>query len=286
MLSQEAFQLQEHIATSRTPIPTRDPSLARAIARQPTQLAEDPQTPPPDLSGPRRRRRAIITPGSLSRPLSVRPRITQSPTQARPSTISSEASSRPSIRELFARRAYFPRRRARPKGATLTNGLKEDHEALLEPLLQDEALQTLIAYSSAYIPEKRIHFRQAIAFQGAARRAAEGFLARPSEKRLLDFLLLPRVLGIGYEKGSLVSLLKAYPTTRPDPLGSRIESTSPEPLSSPDPAKKAIKLLEKGYIGKASRALYDNAPLAPDTEENQQALREKHPIGPRDPLRG
>lgn len=39
--------------------------------------------------------------------------------------------------------------------------------------------------------------RLAIQFTKAANRAAEAFLYQPREKPLLDFLLLPRVLGIG-----------------------------------------------------------------------------------------
>jgi hypothetical protein len=48
--------------------------------------------------------------------------------------------------------------------------------------------------------------------------------------------------------------------------------------------ERASKLLEKGYIGKASRALIDPTPLAKDTPETLNTLYEKHPIGPKNPF--
>jgi hypothetical protein len=59
--------------------------------------------------------------------------------------------------------------------------------------------------------------------------------------------------------------------------------TAPKPL---EPARQASKLLARGYIGRAARALYDNKPLALSTKETIDLLREKHPIGPSNPFRG
>ncbi|KAJ0128113.1 hypothetical protein HZ326_28789 [Fusarium oxysporum f. sp. albedinis] len=52
------------------------------------------------------------------------------------------------------------------------------------------------------------------------------------------------------------------------------------------PAQKATKLLERGYLGRAARALIDPTPVAPNTAENRAILLEKHPIGSRDPFQG
>ncbi|KAH9203081.1 hypothetical protein DL95DRAFT_322113 [Leptodontidium sp. 2 PMI_412] len=48
--------------------------------------------------------------------------------------------------------------------------------------------------------------------------------------------------------------------------------------------KAAIKLLEKGYISRASRALIDPTLLAPDTPETLNTLYDKHPIGNENPF--
>ncbi|KAJ0137891.1 Uncharacterized protein HZ326_19145 [Fusarium oxysporum f. sp. albedinis] len=49
---------------------------------------------------------------------------------------------------------------------------------------------------------------------------------------------------------------------------------------------KAIKLLERGYLGRATRALIDPTLVALNTAENRAILLEKHPIGFRDPFQG
>ena len=124
-------------------------------------------------------------------------------------------------------------------------------------------MKTLLAYSPVPIPEKRLHARHIQTFTQAANRTAEAFLKQPSEKALLDFLLLPRVLGIAYKNSQIPATLKAYPRTRPDPpapLPPQANPSLPRPI---EPIQQATKWLEKGYVGKAARALYDSAPLAP-----------------------
>ncbi|MCW7072258.1 MAG: reverse transcriptase domain-containing protein [Methanophagales archaeon] len=132
------------------------------------------------------------------------------------------------------------------------------------------------------MPEKRLHARQATLFAATANRVAEAFLKTPREKQLLHFLLLPRVLGLGLEKGQLAATLKAFPTIIPTLRNSSREKNSP----SPDPIKQASRLLEKGYLGRAAKALYDTAPLAPNNAKTLAILREKHPIGPKNPFKG
>ena len=43
-------------------------------------------------------------------------------------------------------------------------------------------------------------------------------------------------------------------------------------------------MLERGFLGRASRALIDPTPIAADTAENRAILLEKHPIGSKDPF--
>lgn len=164
------------------------------------------------------------------------------------------------------------------------------HQQIIAPILQKGPIKKLLAFSKVTIPEKKLHARQAISFIAATNRVAEAFCKRPTEKALLHFLLLPRVLGIGLKKGNLGSLLQAFPTILPtlDPdLAQKEPSSQPRdnrPSIAPSPAQQAIKLLERGYLGRASRALIDPTPLAPDTEENRAILAEKHPIGPDNPF--
>lgn len=93
--------------------------------------------------------------------------------------------------------------------------LKEKHNLAIRSILEKEGVQKLVAYSQVPIPEKRLHARQAAAFTSAARRIAEDFLSKPREKTLLDFLLLPRILGIAFEQGKIVPTLNAYPRVCP-----------------------------------------------------------------------
>ncbi len=160
--------------------------------------------------------------------------------------------------------------------------LEQQHAQVLQPILEKPAIQQLIAFSKIPVPEKRLHARQSMHFISAAKRAAEAFLARPTEKALLHFLLLPRILGLGIQQGQLAATLKAFPAAIPP-----IDPTQ-QPLPSPhqpSPVKQAIKHLENGYLGKAAKALYDTAPIAPDTAENREILRQKHPIGLPNPFR-
>ncbi|PVH67462.1 hypothetical protein DL98DRAFT_642167, partial [Cadophora sp. DSE1049] len=178
--------------------------------------------------------------------------------------------------------APTPLRPQAPSAFTPLNQDAIDHSNAIRSSLEKPAVQTLLAYSAVHVPEKRLHARQAVLFTEAANRAALAFLRQPREKQLLDFLLLPRVLGIGLHKEEVAKTLKAYPTTLPE-----VPEASPEPPGTPSndpPAKRAVKLLEKGYIGRASRALIDPTPLAPDTPDTLNTLYSKHPIGHENPF--
>jgi hypothetical protein len=139
----------------------------------------------------------------------------------------------------------------------------------------------LLAYAKIPIPENRLHARQATLFIAAAERAASAFIRHPKEKTLLHFLILPRVLGLGLQNNEVAATLRAFPTTIPT-----LEELTRDnaPLKQQTPIERATKLLEKGYIGKASKALIDPAPLAEETPDMLRILYEKHPIGPKNPF--
>ena len=165
--------------------------------------------------------------------------------------------------------------------------LETAHREATAPALEKTSVQALLAYSKVPIPEKRLHARQAALFTAAADRAADAFLRHPREKALLNLLLLPRVLGMGLEKGQLAATLRAFPSTIPPlPATEDTPTTTRTPPRDQSPTRRAVKLLEKGYLGRASRALTDPTPLAPETPETLETLREKHPIGSRDPFAG
>jgi hypothetical protein len=158
------------------------------------------------------------------------------------------------------------------------------HQQAISADLQRPAIQTLLAYSKIQVPEKQLHSRQANLFTEAAERCAEAFIRQPGEKALLQLLLLPRVLGIGLQNNKLASTLRAYPATLPPPL-EEPERPDSQPLQQP-PIKRAITLLERGYVGRAAKALTEPIPLAPNTPETLKTLYQKHPIGDKNPFQG
>ncbi|CEJ95177.1 hypothetical protein VHEMI10674 [[Torrubiella] hemipterigena] len=143
-------------------------------------------------------------------------------------------------------------------------------------------MQTLVRYSTIYIPTKKLHPRQATAFKETAKRLANAYLNKPSEQAILDFLLLPRILGIGLQQGNLNQKLRNYPHILPAPP-EQANQARPEPKEL-NSSLRAIELLEQGFLGRASQALVDQAPLAELTPELKAQLCQKHPIGPKDPF--
>ena len=161
--------------------------------------------------------------------------------------------------------------------------LAEAHKQATDPITSNSSVQSLLAYAKVTIPEQRLHAKQAQAFTKTTDRVAQAFIRNPREKTLLYLLLLPRVLGIGLNSGHLKQTLEAYPTVLPPPPSTE-EDTTPRIPGKQSPIDRAQKLLEKGYIGRASRALIDNTPLAPDTQDTLNTLYSKHPIGPHSEL--
>ena len=165
---------------------------------------------------------------------------------------------------------------------------EKDHEHAIADDRYTRNMHLLLEYSKVKVPEKRLHARHAHLFTATANRVAKAFIAKPTDLTLLHLLLLPRILGIGLREGALGQTLKAYPETLP-PAESPYISTPPEPISAhPKPRKlpnqsavdRATELLQKGYLGRAASAITDPTPLAPETKEMLDNLRQKHPIGP------
>ena len=228
------------------PTPSLPPRTPRGLLRTPRLPSETPETPA-QLPGPQKQPTQL--PGPQKQPARA-PGPRKQPAQA-------------------------PGPLQPPKTS------KEAHDQALGPLLEKTSVQALLAYSRVPVPEKRLHARQANLFRLAAERSATYFLRNPKTKALLSFLLLPRVLGQALEKGDLAAVMRAYPATIPPPP----DPPEPRPPSqSPSPITRAKQLLEKGYIGRASRALIDPTPLAEETAENLDQLREKHPIGAPNPF--
>jgi hypothetical protein len=169
--------------------------------------------------------------------------------------------------------------------------LEAQHQQAIAPIVEKGPVKKLLAFSKVPIPEKKLHARHARAFTVAASKAAKAFCKRPTEKALLHFLLLPRVLGLGLQKGGLATLLRNYPANIPtlEDLEATLEQQkSPtlqkNPSKAANPVQRAVKLLERGFLGRASRTLIDPVLIAPNTAANRATLLEKHPIGPEKPF--
>jgi len=170
------------------------------------------------------------------------------------------------------------------KGRKTAPSLIHEHNKAIAADLQRSSVQTLLAYSKVHIPEKQLHSRQANLFTEAAERCAEAFIRQPGEKALLNFLLLPKVLGIGLQENKLASTLRAYPSTLP-PIPEEATQHDKQ-LPQQSPIDRATRLLERGFVGRAAKALIEPASLALDTPETLESLYQKHPIGQRNPFKG
>lgn len=270
--------------------PITRPSAEPAIRPQAEPLAKQPEPLAEPLAEPSIRP-SIEAPAQPLRELSARPSIIPcSEPSVEPFTDSSiEPATEPAI-EPATEPAIEP---AEEPSTTLS--IEEQHSLAASPILARGPVQKLLAFAKIPIVEKRLHARQADLFAAAAGRAADSFLKKPSEKALLHFLLLPRVLGLGFQKGALAATLNAFPNVIPtldqeeDPGALQPRPLQPralQPSLGQSPAEQARKLLERGFVGRASKALINPIPLALDSDENRAILREKHPIGAKDPFQG
>ncbi|TPX42815.1 hypothetical protein SeLEV6574_g05388, partial [Synchytrium endobioticum] len=118
-------------------------------------------------------------------------------------------------------------------------------------------------------------------FSDAAERVAAEFLKHPTEKTLLNFLLLPKAgLGLGLMEADKPTndILKEFQMsilTPPD----REKKISKRTTDNRPTTSRAQKLVEQGSLGRAARALTNPASLAALTQELKQKLEGKHPRG-------
>jgi hypothetical protein len=121
----------------------------------------------------------------------------------------------------------------------------------------------------------------------AAARCASRYIRQPTEKHLLDFLLLPKAgltLGIQSKDFSTQYVLHHYPDLMLPPPNQAESNKAQEFLGQPDnrqnnPCSRAPRLVEKGYLGNAARELGNPSTLAGNSTEILAKLREKHPDG-------
>jgi hypothetical protein len=133
---------------------------------------------------------------------------------------------------------------------------------------------------------------QATHFADAAARCASRYSRQASERHLLDFLLLPKAgltLGVQSEEFSVRHVLQQYPDFKlPPPTQIETEETQ-EHLGQPNnlrdtPTRRAQRLVERGYLGRAARALVDPTSLARNSAKVLARLKEKHPAGQQRPF--
>jgi hypothetical protein len=309
------------ITSPRTP---RASLSRKRQARSPSPGLQRPQTRPRLVSSTRTFPRTRDLPRTIEPPSSLEASISQSPSRPRAISIASTTStasitSFPSVSQLLEEvqrevlesletpEAQILRETQRDTLETLESleypsnprdlglpfrnsreeiSLEEKHNLATSPILARDSIQKLLAFSKIPIPEKKLHARQAALFIVAAQKAATSFLSKPSEKALLNFLILPRTLGLGLKEGGLGVILRDFPNNLPSIEGLEIPRDSQLALPIQSPSQKAKKLIERGFISRATRALVDPTPLAPDSLESRAILREKHPIGSKNPFQG
>ncbi|KAH7201322.1 hypothetical protein DER44DRAFT_869923 [Fusarium oxysporum] len=291
--SQRQRQLQptlDPLPTSRSGSPPRSRSGSVTSCSSLSAYTEDPQEDPQEATQDPQHEEAILDPSETQPPLEDLPRARSGSEASYRSSSSYEGKGRPSIRASYRASnkekshngLYNPLDQGdQPRTkegsfssytsfSTSSSSPQEDpplepnqeeptlqpnqEEPTLEqlynqaiaPILERAPIKKLLAFSKVPIAEKRLHTRQAVIFTAAAYKAAKAFLKKPTERALLYFLLLPRLLGLGLQKGGLALT----------------------------PAQKATKLLERGYLGRAARALIDPTP-------GKTRLRPSQPIIPK-----
>jgi hypothetical protein len=270
-----------------------DPITSTEIPESPISIASTassslPDTPPrnptrPSILAPFQRPSAHPAPNGTARtPTTAALAPKQAPTTARVPRLVPRLGSSAALAPLLvpSQRNTAPSA-PQPQRSTTQETLAKAHQEATDPITSLPVMQTLLAYAKVPIPEHRLHAKQATIFAATTDRVAQDFIRHPREKTLLYLLLLPRILGLALQQGKLPIVLRAYPTTLPAPPE---EDPTPRLLKPETPAEKALKLLEKGFLGRASRALLDPTPLAPATEDTINTLYSKHPIGPKNPF--
>ena len=177
-----------------------------------------------------------------------------------------------------------------PDLADANRGRGQDKSYNFQP--RNKYLQQLFSYNHIQAKDHTFRGTQASHFADAAARCATRYTRQASERHLLDFLLLPKVgltLGVQSEEFSVRHTLQQYPDFKlPPPTQTETEEAQ-EHLGQPHnlrdtPTRRAQRLVERGYLGRAARALVDPTSLARNSPEILAKLKEKHPAGQQRPF--
>lgn len=156
---------------------------------------------------------------------------------------------------------------------------------------EDEHLQLLFGYNHIQAFDGRLHPSIRKHFTDAAERVAESFLRAPTEKNLLYWLLLPKAgltVNLKGKDTNAKHALKQYPDliTPPPPAeaprlpkSASIGTGGAEENNDTGNILRTQKLVEKGFISRAARAMAEPASLAATSRDTLAALKAKHPSG-------
>jgi hypothetical protein len=257
--------------TTTTPLVPPSPRLARKRLRSRS---------PPSSPAKRARNQSL---GSKERPIPIASR-SSSPLPSTPLPPYSFASSPTRSRTNTTTSSPIP------------SSPSISHDSITKEIVESSPyLATLLRYRSIKPIEKPLHARYATLFTETSNRLISEYLNTPSEENLFYFLLLPKVLSLalsGTTNSTIATTLKAYPSTIPLPPTSDANLDNDEDDSDIDRTTleedrtlelalaRASSLLERGLVGRASRAIVSPATIASPSRETLKALEEKHPIGP------
>jgi hypothetical protein len=157
---------------------------------------------------------------------------------------------------------------------------------------RNKYLQQLFSYNHVQARDYTFRGSQASYFADAAARCATKYNRQPTERHLLDFLLLPKAgltLGIQSEAFSVKYTLQQYPDFKLPPPTQVETEEAQEHLGHPNnqkdtPTRRAQRLVERGYLSRAARALTSPSSLARNSADILAKLKDKHPIGRKGPF--
>ncbi|KAG9994761.1 hypothetical protein KCU78_g18276, partial [Aureobasidium melanogenum] len=193
--------------------------------------------------------------------------------------------------QLPGARTYGDEHTPPPPDLADTNGGRgQDKSCNFQP--RNKYLQQLFSYNHVQAKDHTFRGTQASHFADAAARCASRYSRQASERHLLDFLLLPKVgltLGVQSEEFSVRHTLQQYPDFKLPPPTQVETEEAQEHLGQPHnlkdtPTRRAQRLVERGYLGRAARALVDPTSLARNSSEVLAKLKEKHPAGQQRPF--
>ena len=181
----------------------------------------------------------------------------------------------PRMREAPARRPALPPAR-RPGGPAAARPTLPSSSSMTLFFGFVDMEQAFLRMASLPVTYKKLPPHVTTAFGDASEKAAERFLANPSDKSILEFLCLPKVGLAPGQPGDASHRLSVFPDIKFPEAPPRREPSG----SGPSPQKQ----VELGRLGNAARILGGQGSVATPTPEVVDALRSKHPQGPQNPF--